>query len=194
MRVEKSRKEKSNCDRFASFRTFAFVFVQYGKAPYVYRIHYQNRRFMGIGSPLSLTLSSIYTYNMWKAWKAVKRRACTAGGQLYWLCSRLTATVTYVTEASRYRWFKHEADWERTRLNLSFSFSFSFSFCLFLSCRAFVGGPVPLKLPVFLSLQNSGQAVREESTQQLRISTHDSIVVIITVASIISILTTTVDV
>lgn len=31
------------------------------------------------------------------------------GGWLYWLCSRLTATVTYVTEASRYRWFKHEA-------------------------------------------------------------------------------------
>lgn len=41
-----------------------------------------------------------------------KGSRCNRGGTtsdyLYWLCRQLTATVTYVTGTSRYRWFKHE--------------------------------------------------------------------------------------
>ena len=40
---------------------------------------------------------------------SLKGKRASMSGWLYWLCSQLTATVTYVTEASRYRWFKHEA-------------------------------------------------------------------------------------
>lgn len=83
----------------------ALVFVEY---EVTYRIHYRTGiRSMHAKVEKQAQLEPATLGE--RGGRTIGRTGERAGGKLYWLCSRLTATVTYVTEASRYRWFKHEA-------------------------------------------------------------------------------------
>lgn len=159
--------EGSIGDRFASLATFAFVFVQYGPQVHTY-IEYIIR------------ICRSWGYGHVEGLKSSQEASTPAHGGATILIVLLADSDSDIChQASRYRWFKHEADW--------------------IPRTTFAPVCAPTDFTVFLVVRKARGATTNEwdghiHWRKLGISSHESIVIIITVAYIISILTTTVDV